>query len=206
MSRQQQRQESLTLGILEAIDNQSDVTQRRLATNLGVALGLANSYLKRCVRKGLVKIQQAPPNRYLYYLTPMGFAEKSRLTGEYLAASFDYYNRAGVSVSNALQLIEQAGAKKLLLAGVSELAEIASVRAHDFDISIIGTFDRTTSKTKFIGLPIWRRLELAVKFEAVLYTDMSGSSECYAELTQALSTDSIYVPDILESTLAPHLG
>ena len=44
---------------------------------MGVALGLANSYLKRCIRKGFIKITEAPANRYLYYLTPQGFAEKA---------------------------------------------------------------------------------------------------------------------------------
>jgi len=73
-----QKEESLTLEILQTIDEHNDVTQRHLADNLGVALGLANSYLKRCVKMGLVKIHQAPANRYLYYLTPKGFAEKSK--------------------------------------------------------------------------------------------------------------------------------
>ena len=71
-----QKEDSATLEILQAIENKKDVTQRHLANRLDVALGLANSYLKRCVRKGLVKIQQAPANRYFYYLTPMGFSEK----------------------------------------------------------------------------------------------------------------------------------
>ena len=60
------------------------MTQRHLADRLGVALGLANSYLRRCARKGLIKITQAPDNRYLYYLTPQGFTEKTRLTARYL--------------------------------------------------------------------------------------------------------------------------
>ena len=63
------KEEIATLEILQAIENKSDVTQRHLADRLDVALGLANSYLKRTVRKGLVKIQQAPANRYFYYLT-----------------------------------------------------------------------------------------------------------------------------------------
>ena len=68
------KEDALTLEILEVIENQSHVTQRHLADRLGVALGLANSYLKRCIRKGLIKVQQAPANRYLYYITPKGFA------------------------------------------------------------------------------------------------------------------------------------
>ena len=63
----EKKEDNVTLSILEAIENKNDMTQRHLADNLGVALGLANSYLKRCVKKGLVKIHQAPANRYLYY-------------------------------------------------------------------------------------------------------------------------------------------
>ena len=88
------REQALTLELLAAIESRSDVTQRHLAARLDVALGLANSYLRRCVRKGLVKITQAPANRYLYYLTPQGFAEKSRLTAHYLSVSFDFYRHA----------------------------------------------------------------------------------------------------------------
>jgi len=74
------REEALTLKILAAIAASSDVSQRDLADRLGVVIGPANSYLKRCVRKDLVNINHAPVDRYLYYLTPQGFADKSRLT------------------------------------------------------------------------------------------------------------------------------
>ena len=70
----------IVLGLLTSIERDSAVTQRKLAGDLGIALGLANAYLRRCVRKGLVKVSQVPLNRYAYYLTPQGFAEKSRLT------------------------------------------------------------------------------------------------------------------------------
>ena len=100
MNNQDHKEDAVTLEILEFIEGQSHVTQRHLADRLGVALGLANSYLKRCIRKGLIKVQQAPANRYLYYLTPKGFAEKSRLTARYLRASFDFYRQAGNSFND----------------------------------------------------------------------------------------------------------
>jgi len=93
---------TLTLEILQAIEGDSEVTQRHLASRPGVALGLANSYLKRCVKKGLIKIQQAPANRYAYYLIPKGFAEKIRLTAEYLSLSFDFYRRASNDCHQAI--------------------------------------------------------------------------------------------------------
>jgi ribosomal protein S25 len=60
----------IVLGLLTSIERDSRVTQRKLAGDLGIALGLANAYLRRCVRKGLVKVSQVPLNRYAYYLRP----------------------------------------------------------------------------------------------------------------------------------------
>ena len=133
-------EESLTLEILDTVQRNEQLSQRHLSRQLGVALGLANSYLKRCVRKGWVKVQQAPANRYLYYLTPMGFAEKSRLTAEYLSNSLSFYRQAGLSCSQLLDQCERNHWKKLLLCGVSDLAEIATLRAMERDFSIIGIF------------------------------------------------------------------
>ena len=78
----------ITLGLLDAVQRDSAVSQRRLSRDLGIALGLTNAYLKRCVRKGLIKMAATPANRYAYYVTPKGFTEKSRLTAQYLAHFF----------------------------------------------------------------------------------------------------------------------
>ena len=98
----------IVLGLLNSIERDSTITQRRLAGDLGIALGLANSYLRRCVRKGLIKMSQVPLNRYSYYLTPQGFAEKSRLTAEYLAVSFNFFRRAR---NDCAELFEQCAAR-----------------------------------------------------------------------------------------------
>ena len=88
----------LSLRLLSVIEREKNVSQRSIAVRLGIAVGLTNAYLKRCVRKGWVKVQQVPARRYAYYVTPQGFAEKSRLVGEYLASSFSFFrNRLGWS-------------------------------------------------------------------------------------------------------------
>ena len=139
----EKKEDNVTLSILEAIENKNDMTQRHLADNLGVALGLANSYLKRCVKKGLVKIHQAPANRYLYYLTPKGFSEKSRLTTQYLSTSFEFYRRAGDSCKEIFIQCDEDNLKKILLIGSSELTEIAVLRSHEFKLDIVGIYHPT---------------------------------------------------------------
>ena len=80
----------MTLNLLSAVDADSKITQRSLAAELGIALGLTNAYFKKCVDKGLVKIKQIPKNRYAYYLTKKGFTEKAKLSAEYLKYSFNF--------------------------------------------------------------------------------------------------------------------
>src|SRR6476620_9939699 len=88
------KDERIVLGLLESVERDGAQSQRRLASELGIALGLVNAYLKRCVTKGLLKVGEAPARRYAYYLTPRGFAEKSQLTVEYLSVSFLRFREA----------------------------------------------------------------------------------------------------------------
>src|SRR5258708_34402349 len=96
-------QTRIVLGLLEYVGRGGEQSQRRLASELGVALGLANAYLKRCVKKGLVKVRQAPARRYAYYLTPRGFTEKSRLTLEFMSDSFALFPRVKAACMPALE-------------------------------------------------------------------------------------------------------
>lgn len=193
----QNREEALTLELLNAIEARSDVTQRHLADRLGVALGLANSYLKRCVRKGLVKITQAPANRYLYYLTPQGFAEKSRLTGQYLSASLDFYRRASGSIARAFQECQARGAQRVLFAGASELAEIAAVRCHDYALEIVGTFEPGQPREQFVGKPVWHLLHEIPDCDAVLFTALDDSVAVRQQLCARFDEAQVVVPDIV---------
>jgi len=81
------------LQLLNEVERNAAVTQRSLARNLGVAVGLANLYLKRLVRKGHIKITTIPKHRIKYLLTPRGMAEKSRLTYLYMQYSLSYYRK-----------------------------------------------------------------------------------------------------------------
>lgn len=198
----QEREDAVTLEILSAIEQRSDVSQRHLADRLGVALGLANSYLRRCVRKGLVKIRHAPANRYLYYLTPKGFAEKSRLTGEYLLASFDLYRKAGSSFEALFEICGRCGIRRVIFAGVSELAEIALLRAQDHTVEIAGTYDPVSGLQRFLRLPVWKDLREAEDFDACVLTEIIRPAALLEELERTLAEQKLLVPSILAGAAA----
>ncbi len=192
-----EKEDSLTLGILNAIERNEDVTQRNLASDLGVALGLANSYLKRCARKGYIKIQQAPANRYLYYLTPKGFSEKSRLSAKYLSTSFDFYRKASKSFTTIYQQSQSRGWDSILFCGLSELTEIAFIRVQEFDLRLVGILDDSTAIDKHLGLPVWHRYEDVPEHDACVLTTLEQAEETYKFLVSNRDSDSVFVPDIL---------
>ncbi|NIQ16423.1 MAG: MarR family transcriptional regulator, partial [Candidatus Dadabacteria bacterium] len=61
--------------------------------------------------------------------------------------------------------------KRLLLCGVSELAEIASLKALENDVDFVGTFDPDFKKNVFLHLPVWNEIEKVDRdYEACLLT------------------------------------
>jgi len=192
-----EKEEKLTLELLNAIDQRSDLSQRHLARQMGIALGLTNSYLKRCARKGLVKVNEAPANRFLYYLTPKGFAEKARLTGVYLSNSLTFYRQAGESCSALFELCNKNKNKRILLCGVSELTEIALIRAIDAEITIAGIYDPESSLDQLFSKPVWADLTEVNAFDVCLLTDLNSPYEFYQSLAKELGKDRILIPDVL---------
>jgi DNA-binding MarR family transcriptional regulator len=191
------KEDQLTLRLLDVIGRQSDLSQRHLAKHMGVALGLANSYLRRCVRKGLVKVREAPANRYLYYLTPKGFSEKSRLMAVYLSHSFTFYRKAGESCLRSFEMCKRLGWGRVLLCGVSDLAEIASLRAIEMNIEIVGVLDPLVERNELLNRPVWRALNEALTFDAAVLTDLNDASTTYQSLVGSIERERILIPDIL---------
>lgn len=117
--------ERLARRILVEIDRNPSVSQRQLSVDLGVSIGIVNWHMKRFVTKGLVKLQQAPVRRYLYYLTPEGFSEKARLTAEYLKSSFDIFHTGRRQYEALIGLCDVNQWKEVIFLGDSELVELA---------------------------------------------------------------------------------
>ncbi|MDW3205223.1 MAG: winged helix-turn-helix transcriptional regulator [Alphaproteobacteria bacterium] len=194
---------AITLGLLTAVEREESMTQRSLAGELGIALGLANAYLKRAARKGWVKVQQVPPNRYAYYVTPQGFAEKARLTGEYLSTSLTFFRRAKEQIGEALEAFAEADRRKVVLIGVSELAEIAALCQLQIDVELVGILDAKSHKDTFAGLPVAQRLEELPAAEAFLITDVRHSQERYDAMVARCGLDRVKAPKLLHIRTSP---
>jgi DNA-binding MarR family transcriptional regulator len=187
----------ITLGLLNAVQENARLTQRSAAHQLGIALGLANAYLKRCVKKGLIKVQQIPPKRYAYYLTPQGFAEKSRLTAEYLSSSLSFFRRAREQFGQALAQCARRGWQHVALAGTGDLAEIALLCARDHAVTVVGIIDSRVGSKTFAHLPVVERLADLGPVDAVIVTDVSQTQATYEALASALPAERLLAPPML---------
>lgn len=196
----------IILGLLDAVEQDRAHSQRYLASELGIALGLVNAYLKRCMKKGLVKVRQAPARRFAYYLTPQGFAEKSRLTVEYLSNSFGFFREAKSDCSELYRAADARGVRKILLLGHSDLAEIAALCAIEQGMDIVGLVD-INAEGQFMGRPIYRSLEaVAGTFDAVLVTDVRDARGTSDAAIASLGADRVLVPNILRVRVRQQAG
>ncbi len=152
-------QTRIVLGLLEYVERGGEQSQRRLASELGVALGLVNLYVRRCMHKGLVKVRHAPARRYAYYLTPQGFAEKSRLTVEYMSHSLSLFRRAKADCTAAFAAAREHGHARMALLGRSDLAEIAMICALDTGMSIVAVIDSVVAGPPLAGVPVAASLD-----------------------------------------------
>ena len=193
------KQDQLTLELLQAIDEKDDISQRHLAQQMGVALGLANSYLKRCVKKGWIKITTAPANRYLYYLTPNGFAEKARLTGEFLSTSLALFRQSGDVYADVFESCLSHSKKRVVLVGLSDLTEIAYMRSLQCEIELVGVFQPGSNKKQFFDLTVFKQLPDTVLFDQVVMTSMEQTNELVELLTNEYKLDEqqIVIPSLL---------
>ena len=158
---------------------------------------MANTYLKRCVRKGLIKVTHVPANRYAYYLTPKGFAEKSSLTARYLTISFNFFRRARTDCADAMRYCETRGWHRILLAGCGDLGEIATLCAAEQELELVGFLDRNAGADRFAGLPVFADIAGLPEFDAVVITDFLDPQGTFDALARITDPDRITAPAIL---------
>jgi DNA-binding MarR family transcriptional regulator len=194
----------IVLGLLESVERDGGQSQRRLASDLGIALGLVNAYLKRCVKKGLVKVSEAPARRYVYYLTPQGFAEKSRLTVEYLSYSFGFFRQAKADCLSMLQAARARGLERLVLAGCSDLAEIAVICAMECGIEVVAVVDPATADQWFVGRPVVSSFDAVDRpYDVVMVTDLKSTRATFESVLAHCGDDRVLVPGLLRITEKP---
>lgn len=95
MSMQNAFQEDARFRVMRLLEERPQLSQRDIASALGISLGGVNYCLKGLAEKGFVKVQNyraaESKLKYAYLLTPRGVAEKAALTARFLSRRMREY-------------------------------------------------------------------------------------------------------------------
>ena len=196
-----QRAQAIVLQLLEQVSNDAGLSQAKFASQVGIAKGLANAYFNRCLQKGWIKLRQVPKQRFLYYLTPKGFAEKANLTAQFLTYSYQFYRDARADLCDTMQLAASKGHTRLGVLGGGELAEIATIVSDEVPVEIVGFVAEpgARDRKRILGRPIvgdWAELDGA---EAALLATVEDVASIYTAFTAAEPDVPVYLPRQLAS-------
>ena len=159
------------LKLLEAVDSKEPPTQRELARDLNISLGLVNAFVKRLAKKGYFKVTHIPKNRVKYLLTPKGALEKSRLTYRYIRYSVGFYREIREMLIALFSRLEEQGVGRVALYGCGEVAELAHLFLQNTSIKLAGVFDEEYDGRDFFGHRVKSYEQLAKDgYEYVLLT------------------------------------
>ena len=119
-------EELRTLTLFNTVESRPEINQRQLARELDVSLGLTNTYFQKVLKKGWIRAQQVKPRRWLYFLTPNGALEKSRLSLSYLHRTLNSFRELKSKGDEHLRILSKKGVRGIHLCGEDDLTEVLS--------------------------------------------------------------------------------
>jgi DNA-binding MarR family transcriptional regulator len=130
-------EELRTLTLFNTVENSPEINQRQLAQELDVSLGLTNTYFQRVLKKGWVRAKQVKPRRWLYFLTPQGALEKSRLSLSYMHRTLETFRELKSKGDDHLSTLSKKGVCGIHLCGDNDLTEVLSYCFSGFEIELL---------------------------------------------------------------------
>jgi DNA-binding MarR family transcriptional regulator len=110
--------------LLEAIAQDSMVTQAGLSAQLGIAVGGVNWYIKRLVNCGYVKVTHLDRTRLKYHLTPEGVSALTQRTLLYMRKSLQVYNKLRSKARLVVAELKSQGISQVCMDGTDEMMDI----------------------------------------------------------------------------------
>jgi len=163
------RDNNITLRILDEISQEPSITQRTLSSSLNIALGLVNTYIKRLAKKGYIKITKGPMNRVKYALTRKGFTHRISLTYNYMQSSMNYFKHARKQIDTVYEQMIRAGVRNVLIWGDGEVAELSYISMRGLPLNLVGVVDGKSHDRDFFGHDIFSFEDVRqLEFDAIL--------------------------------------
>jgi len=184
-----------TLRLLEEIERNHSPSQRYLAKQLNVSLGLVNSFVKRLARKGYFKITTIPRNRVKYILTPMGVAQKTKLTYQYIHYSYQFYKDARTKIREIFEGLARQNIRRVVFYGIGHFAEIAYISLQETPMKMVAMVDDVKAGEQFMGMPVESPAQVTqLLYDSIIITAIASRKRIRTKLIEQGIPGSRIVP------------
>lgn len=176
--------------ILDLIEKNKDITQRELASHLGIVVSMVNLLLDRIEKEGFIKRKKHNSKKVEYNLTKTGLEKKKVLNIGYLKNAQELYQIAKINILSFLTQLELSGYEKILLYGSGEVAEILlnTINSiHESAIKIVGVLDDDVMKIgkKFIETNIISLNDLkSINYDGILISSYTNHNKMFNKLKE----------------------
>ena len=106
-SRRNQVQEEVKFRVLRLLNDNPNMTTRKIANIVGISNGSAYYCINALIEKGMIKLKSfsnhKKKSKYAYILTPSGIYEKTILTAKFLQTKLEEYE----NLKNQIQELEK---------------------------------------------------------------------------------------------------
>lgn len=185
--------------ILDLIGSNAVVSQRSLADEIGVALGLTNLLVKNMVKRGFVRVVRIKPRRWRYLLTPSGTVEKARMSHVAWQRAVERYCAVRDRTRAALVRVSEGWSTgdrpvRVVLIGGGEVAEVVSVCLQGTGLIFTAVVDDRGPR-EMLGRPVFRVAEIPVELKRskdvhFIVTSLRPVAELRAIIRRAAIPDS----------------
>lgn len=145
--------------ILDLIEKNPTITQREMASLIGIAVSMVNNYIENFEEQSLIKRKKHSSKDVDYMITKKGLERRKVLNIWYLKSSYNVYLSAKDNIIIFLNQIIKKGFKKIILYGAGEVAEIIlQVIKSDnhVPLKVISVIDDSINKigSEIVNIPI----------------------------------------------------
>ena len=192
------------LRLLEEVEGRPDVSQRQLARNLNVALGVANLLVRTMAKKGYIKMTHLSWKRWVYVITPRGMTRKVQLTLGYVDRFIGHYQRVRRMLREDLSTLPLNRESRVAIVGSHELAELTYLALRDLGVDEIDVFELSPERPAFLGMPIRRLDSIDGGSYAKVVLALSASAD--AETSRSQLLDAGFPESQLVELMRPRLA
>ena len=135
--------------LLEAVEKNSNITQRELSHILSVAVSMINEYLDKVEKNGYIIKNYKSSKDVEYIITDSGKERVKLLNIQYLKSALSIHNAARKDITTFIEHVIEKGFKNIILYGAGDVSEII-LQTLEFDrrlkINIVGIVDDAADK------------------------------------------------------------